>query len=149
MHVFLSLTLFLERTLPSLGTCLTLPPMRSLLYLFSALAAQGAKQGRTQGCSWTRLPPAREKALGPRGAGGPRCPCWGKATCGNVPADLPFLEQQTLQALLMQGLQLCPPLAWALPACCLSLGSPQCSLWNHPSAQPAADYRSTEFSPSF
>lgn len=37
--------------------------------------------------------------------GGPTCPWWGRATCGKVPADLqPFLEQQTLQALLMQGL---------------------------------------------
>lgn len=119
---------------------MTLPLVRSPPYRFSASAAQGAKWGKSQGCSWPRLPLTRERAVGPGGAPGPSCPCWGRTACGKVPADLQAL-QWTLQAPLRQGVQLCPWLPSGLP-----LGPPQCFPWSCSGAQPAAGSASVEFS---
>lgn len=65
MQVFFSLLLLLDRLLPFLGTCLTLSPMRSPPYLFSASAAQGAKWGKSQGCTGAKgCPRAQTPFLG-------------------------------------------------------------------------------------
>lgn len=136
VQVFCSLLLFLDRLLPSLGTCLTLPHVRSLPYLFSASASQGAKQGRSPGCSWARLPLARERAVGsgvPRGsavlAGEEQpvgrslqtsSPSWGSGPC----------KQHSCR---MYGSVCCshqPCQPWCPP-----LGPPQCFPWSCPSAQ--------------
>lgn len=143
MQVFILLLLFLDRPLPSLGTCPTLAPVRSPPYLFSASAAEGAKQGKSQGCVWVRLPLARERAAGPGGAPGPSTPCWGRSASGKVPADLPPCPgQQTLQAAPTQGVLL-------PPAPCPPLGPPRCFLWGCAPAQTAAGLEPVEFSLGF
>lgn len=147
VQVFCPLLLFLDRLLPSLGTCLTLPHVRSLPYLFSASASQGAKQGRSPGCSWARLPLARERAVGSGGASGLSCPCWGRTACGKVPADLqPFLGQWTLQAALMPHVSLCLLLPLALPALLPAPGATTVLPMELPQCPAAAGSGSVEFS---